>query len=264
MPDDRIKEFDEDFSFPILDLSAASPQSPEDARFTYSFEDIDQLSKILSIPWELAKDILFTSHAPFIGFLWDIKACSISIPQKKRKNTWQPLESGRLSPGIPYRRFRSFMGSSYMPLWSSQQDELTLFLSKPCYPYFMTIHTCLILPPSTQVRISIGGKPASHSPSSLGLSQDPSESLTPQLTQTLAQALALRFGSMADGEHGVSSQAGKPIIRTSAGQKQLGWNSLLSHSSVYAQKAAASKYSATIRELLKDGGKGKAITKLPT
>jgi hypothetical protein len=91
------------------------------------------------------------------------------------------------------------MGSSYMPLWSSQQDELTLFLSKPCYPYFTTIHTCLVPPPSTQARTSIGGKPASHSPSSLGLSQDPSKSLTPQLTQMLAQALALRFGSMADG-----------------------------------------------------------------
>jgi hypothetical protein len=69
---------------------------------------------------------------------------------------------------------------------------------------------------------------------------------------------------MADGEHGASSQAGKLIIGTSARQKQLGWSSSLSHSSVYAQKAAASKYLVTIRELLKDGGKGKAVTRLPT
>jgi hypothetical protein len=85
MPDDRIEEFNEDFSFPILDLSAASPRSPEDAHFTYCFEDIDWLSKILGIPWELVKDILFASHAPFIGFHWDIEACSVSIPQKKKE-----------------------------------------------------------------------------------------------------------------------------------------------------------------------------------
>jgi uncharacterized protein YidB (DUF937 family) len=69
---------------------------------------------------------------------------------------------------------------------------------------------------------------------------------------------------MTDGEHGASSQDGKLIIGTLAGQKQLGWSSSLSHSSVYTQKAAASKYLVTIGELLKDGGKGEAITRLPT
>lgn len=85
MPDGRVEEFDEDLSFPILDLSSSSPRSPEDALFTYSFEDIDRLSKLLGIPWELAKDILFSPCAPFIGFLWDLSARTISIPDKKKE-----------------------------------------------------------------------------------------------------------------------------------------------------------------------------------
>jgi hypothetical protein len=32
----------------------------------------------------LAKDIFFSSKAPFISFLWDLVACSISILQKKK------------------------------------------------------------------------------------------------------------------------------------------------------------------------------------
>jgi hypothetical protein len=83
MPDRRIEEFDEDASFPILDLSQTSTRSVKDARFTYCFEDIDRLSKILGIPWERTKDILFSACAPFIRFLWDIDTHSISIPPKK-------------------------------------------------------------------------------------------------------------------------------------------------------------------------------------
>jgi hypothetical protein len=85
MPDRRIEEFDEDASFPILDLSQISPCSVEDARFTYCFEDIDRLSKILRIPWELTKDILFSACTPFIRFLWDINTHSVSIPPKKKE-----------------------------------------------------------------------------------------------------------------------------------------------------------------------------------
>jgi hypothetical protein len=85
MPDGTVEKFDKDMSFPILDLSTASPCSPEDLLFTYCFDDINRLSKILGIPWELAKDILFSSCALFISFLWDIVTHSVSIPQKKKE-----------------------------------------------------------------------------------------------------------------------------------------------------------------------------------
>lgn len=84
MPDGRVEEYDEDCSFDIEDLSTRSPRSAEDALFTYCFADINQLSEILGIPWELAKDIYFSSRAPFVGFLWDIPTRTISIPENKR------------------------------------------------------------------------------------------------------------------------------------------------------------------------------------
>lgn len=125
--------------------------------------------------------------------------------RRRKRSTWQLSGIGRSSLHTPYGKSRSFMGSSYMPFLSSQQDELTLFLSKPCCPFFMTICTCLIPLPSIQVRTSAGGKPASHSSSSLVPSQGPLTLLTPWLTQTLVQALASWFGSAADGKHDISS-----------------------------------------------------------
>lgn len=98
MPDDWVKEFDEDFSFPILDLSAAFPRSPEDAHFTFCFDNINHLSKILGIPWELAKDILFASCAPFIGFLQDITTHSVSIPQKKKEKYLATIRDWEIQP----------------------------------------------------------------------------------------------------------------------------------------------------------------------
>ena len=68
MQDDHIEEFDNDNSFPILDLSLSSPRSPTNADYSYALADIDAFSLPLSVPWELTKDIPFSSAAPFIGF----------------------------------------------------------------------------------------------------------------------------------------------------------------------------------------------------
>jgi hypothetical protein len=73
----------------------------------------------------------------------------------------------------------------------------------------------------------------------------------------LAQVLALQFGSMVDGEHGGSSQGGKMRAETLAGQKQL------AHSSINAQRAIVSKFSATTGKLSRAGGKAGAETGPP-
>jgi len=52
MPDGHAEEFDEDCSTPIRDLSNRTPRSFEDARYTYTFADIDNISDELGIPWE--------------------------------------------------------------------------------------------------------------------------------------------------------------------------------------------------------------------
>jgi hypothetical protein len=84
MPNDHHEEFDEDCSAPILDLSTQSPRSIEDAKFTYAMADIDQLSDELGIPWEITKDIPFSTEAPFIGFLWNLETYTVAIPESKK------------------------------------------------------------------------------------------------------------------------------------------------------------------------------------
>jgi hypothetical protein len=85
MPDDRPEEFDEDTSFPIRDLSGASPRSISDMAFSYGMADIDSLSQVLGIPWEASKDVPFGSLVPFIGFAWDLELRSVSVPPKKKE-----------------------------------------------------------------------------------------------------------------------------------------------------------------------------------
>ncbi|KAG2054948.1 hypothetical protein BDR06DRAFT_1007433 [Suillus hirtellus] len=248
MPDSRVKEFDKDLSFPILDLSTASARSPEDSLFTYCFDDINHLSKILGIPWELAKDI-FLQHI-------------LSLSQRRRrKNTWPPFEIGKLSPCTPFKQYKNYMENFCMHPWFYLLGEPISSPSSPCYLFFTTICTCHVPLPSTQEKTSAGGKPVFSSPSSLVPFQGLSKSLTPRLTQMLAQVLALQFGSTVDGEYGSSSQDGKMRIETSVGQRQSGWSSSLSHSLVKAQKAAALKFSVTTGESSKAGGKAGVKTK---
>ena len=70
---------------PIRDLSQSSPRSATDARFSYCFSDIDNLSGELGIPWEPSKDVPFAAVIPYIGFLWDIETKMVSIPDSKKE-----------------------------------------------------------------------------------------------------------------------------------------------------------------------------------
>ena len=84
MPNDSAEEFDEDASRPILDLSSASPRSAEDSLFSYCMDDIDTLSARLGIPWEKSKDIPFSSHPTFLGFVWDLQNKTVSLSKHKQ------------------------------------------------------------------------------------------------------------------------------------------------------------------------------------
>jgi len=84
-PDGSFNEFDEDFQFPIQDLSSSTPQTSDNVLFTYGFKDIDNISMALGLIWETSKDIPFTTRPVFIGLEWDIEAWSVSLPQCKHK-----------------------------------------------------------------------------------------------------------------------------------------------------------------------------------
>ena len=84
MPNDSAEEYDEDAHFPLQDLSHTSPRTSADAQFTYCIDDIDTISLQLGIPWEKSKDIPFSSHPTFLGFVWDIPKRLVSLSASKQ------------------------------------------------------------------------------------------------------------------------------------------------------------------------------------
>lgn len=203
MPNDQVEEFDKDFTSPIIDLSSASPHSPEDAHFTYCFDDINRLSRMLGIPWELAKDILFSTRAPFIGFLWDLETLQVSIPEQKKEKYLEAIREWEKQPAHTLLETQQLHGkllhaSSILPARRAYLVSLKAMLSI-CNNCPHMPHTP---PKKTLQTTSIGGKGTSLNPMSPTPSQDLLMSSTPWLTQTLAQVLALRSGSMVGGELG--------------------------------------------------------------
>ena len=84
LPNDQTEEFDEDMSCPLGDLLQSSPRSDHDQQFSYSIKDIDDISNQLGIPWELSKDVPFSSQPTFIGLIWDLAARTVTLTETKR------------------------------------------------------------------------------------------------------------------------------------------------------------------------------------
>jgi hypothetical protein len=83
-PDGSPEEFDEDCSVPFRDLAEASVRSEEDKTFSYADADIDALSELLGIRWETSKSVPFGAEVPYLGLLWDLRARTVRLLEKKR------------------------------------------------------------------------------------------------------------------------------------------------------------------------------------
>ena len=81
--DGSIEEFNENCSFPIKDLSRQSVCSEHNAVFMYTLDDIDRVSDELGIPWEKSKDQPFAPSTTYIGFVWDLRASTVSLAPSK-------------------------------------------------------------------------------------------------------------------------------------------------------------------------------------
>ena len=119
LPSDRMEEFAEDMSTPLRDLAAQSGRT-SDTRFTFSIEDVDNISAKLGIPWERSKDVPFGTTVPFIGFDWDLGKKKVSLQEKKREKYLGAIEEWR-------RRKTHTLGDV---------EKL----------YGKLLHTCLIIP----------------------------------------------------------------------------------------------------------------------
>lgn len=101
--DGTLEEFIENCRFLLCHLSKSLPRSRHDAQFTYNFTDIDNLSSLLSIPWEHQKDLPFNFSMTYIGFTWSLATMQVSLlPNKKLKyftviQTWKDTETHSLN-----------------------------------------------------------------------------------------------------------------------------------------------------------------------
>jgi len=82
--DGHFETFCENCKFPICDLSSQSVCSPEDLLYNCNFKDINRLSALLGIPWELSKDIHFCFQVLFIGLLWDLPHLTVGLGDAKK------------------------------------------------------------------------------------------------------------------------------------------------------------------------------------
>ncbi|PPQ80585.1 hypothetical protein CVT24_002720 [Panaeolus cyanescens] len=93
LQDDSPFDMFEDCSFPLHDLSGDSPRSSDDAQYCYNMDDIDRVSAVLGIPWQSAKDVQFSSSAPYFGFVWDLKDRTVALSLEKASKYKEAIQA---------------------------------------------------------------------------------------------------------------------------------------------------------------------------
>jgi hypothetical protein len=76
------EHFAEDLTFPLRQLKE-NQNGP--STHAYDFDEINEVTTPLGIPWELSKDVPFDYIVPFIGFSWDLNEKKVSLPESKKE-----------------------------------------------------------------------------------------------------------------------------------------------------------------------------------
>lgn len=85
LPNGKSAEFDEDAGPPFRAFPAPACNDLQGTLFTYYDKDIDNISKILGIPWESSKTVPFNHTVPYLGLLWDLQNRTVSLPEAKKE-----------------------------------------------------------------------------------------------------------------------------------------------------------------------------------
>ena len=96
--DGILKEFVEDCTFSCKDLSRSSEQSADDRLYTYNFNNINAVSWLLGIPWEVLKDRPFASSTTYIDFNRNIETHRVSLADSKKEKYLTVTEDWLLQP----------------------------------------------------------------------------------------------------------------------------------------------------------------------
>ena len=177
------------------------------------------------------------------------------FPLTRGRNTWTPYSAGRHQQSTHWKKSRSCMESFYMLAKWFWQVELTSPILKSSWPSSVIVLSCCTPNPAPPKMTSSGGSENYRKRQSSDLSQAHVPSGTSQHSQMLARKWVSGLSSMADGEHGVSSQDGNQKEGTLAGLKQLASSSSSQPSWRSIIPKNITKSTETTKELLRDGGK---------
>ena len=78
--------------------------------FPYDFQDIDNISSPLGIPWETSKDIPFGDTVPFIGFSWSLTEKKVFLPPLKKEKYLCAIAEWRVHPVHTLNNTRKLYG----------------------------------------------------------------------------------------------------------------------------------------------------------
>ena len=87
-----FEHFAEDLTFPLRILGN---HHHDGITYPFDFNDIDEVTRPMGIPWELSKDVPFSTVVPFIGLEWDLADKRVSLPKAKRGKYIQAIQVWR-------------------------------------------------------------------------------------------------------------------------------------------------------------------------
>ncbi|KAF7325195.1 Reverse transcriptase ribonuclease h [Mycena kentingensis (nom. inval.)] len=260
LPDGRMEEFDEDFAWPLRDLSDKSERSSDDAQYTYNFADVDSISTPLGMPWKASKDIPFSSSAPFTGLIWDLEKRTVALPDSKKAKYLATIDEWERKRAHNLQEVQSLYGKLLhaclvipegrrtLPDWKPPLDSSTIVLFSPDPP------------PKPSDTTSSGGENDWVLPLFRAPFPVPAQLSTPKPSRTQAPVLASASWSEEGGERGALGRAGSEMAGRSGGPKLSVLSSSSASSSALGSQLATYVCMATTRVSSKDGGTGGVAT----
>jgi hypothetical protein len=98
MPDGTHEQFDEDCSTRVRDFALGTTCARKDCEYAYNDSDIDSLSDGLGIVWEISKTVPFGFSFPYLGFSWDLRDLSVTLPDPKKHKYLAVVEEWERRP----------------------------------------------------------------------------------------------------------------------------------------------------------------------
>jgi len=95
LADAGAEHFPEDFTFP---LSRIREHRDQNIAYPYGFEEIDEITTPLGIPWEASKDTRFNTSVIFAGLSWNLDEKRVSLPDSKKEKYERAISEWKQHP----------------------------------------------------------------------------------------------------------------------------------------------------------------------